>query len=338
MGMQQNGQETVVDPVETTETTDSVSEDTQVSDSSNDSTPSAQEDKEPESDDYADPAEYKAAVKDYAKAQAKKEVEAEYERKIKGLYTDLSKNRAAKRANKERLENLEREIAALKQSTVKPDEEPTLEKYHGNVGEWSRAMVEFERKKQQALESERSAKDNAAKAAAAAVHSEWSDKMQTASKTVLPDLPQVIQKIQSEKIGFGIAPDAIEAMMTSPIGIQMYHHLGVHPDEAEDIEDLPKSQHAEAMRSLERKLLSEIYLGQRQVAHATTVAPAVAPVQTSVASATPSANTTRQAPAYKPPTEVKGGAATGTRATKSTEAQSMEEFIRLRNLEEKRRR
>ena len=277
---------------------------------------------EPNSDNYSDPAEYKAALKEFYEKDREK-FKRERDKKEGGYYAEILKERNRKRALQASLEELKATLAKQQQGSI--DEEPQLEKFNGDVRAWSSAMAKHEIKRLEIANASSKAKEDSESSVLNLENEEWNRKFSEAHASN-KSLSDKVHRVNQLGIGATIDESALRVMKQSFVGVQLFEYLADNPEEAERIEDLPKVNQAHAMKLLEGRVLSGILSARNHNAasdHKVSVPVASAQVQKPIT------------PKFTPPTEIKGGASTGVKAKHSSEATSMDEFMRLRDLEDK---
>lgn len=279
------------------------------------------EDVEPDEADYADPAEYKKALREHIANKTRKEEAAARKRELEGLLGEVKRQRQGKRALARQLEAMAEYVQGIDQKVSQFGQQPsalqepqphdfqTPQDYAKAYGAWVETQSRNQQPQQPAVPREQPAPaDNGVWNAtfAATVQSD-------------PSFAALVQKQAVEKIGADMAGEAVSAMMSSPVGINIYRYLVSNPDVTEDIEDMSKAQQVQAIKLLERNLMSRAWAPA-------SAAPAQAPV------AQPVVAQPVQKPAVPPPPPAPA-AAPRTAPKRPQDAKSMAEYHRLRMAE-----
>lgn len=289
--------------------------------------PQVEEDAEPGEGQFEDPAEYRKALKEFGAKEAAKSMQAEYEKKIEGLYKDLRKQRGSKRELKEQISALEAKLdgVAAKVNGTDGLREPTPAEYGHNPEAYAKAKSAYDllqwRKEQERQEAEKVSQRTETELE----RQEWSLKMQT-GRTVHSNLDEVMHRISTDGIGKHIKAPAINAIRQSPIGVSIYHFLGENPDVAETIEDMDPRGQVMAIRQLESEVYGNLLRREGQALAPGTAAPrpAVTPPAANAPVAQPVAPARKAPPA--PPTRASGGAHTGGSSKPLTQSGSFEDY------------
>lgn len=282
----------------------------------NEGTDSSQEDTEPDESEYADPAEYRKALKEFGRKEAEKQLRTDYDRKINGLANDLRKQRAAKREMRMAMEEMESRITSNLNKPVTM-EEPRPELFN-SPQEYAKAYGAWNEMAQKASQPN---VDPVAKDLESALPT-WQTRL-SSQLQYDPDLKRAVEITQREGVGQHIRPQAATEIMKSHYGTEIYKYLAYNPEMTEEIEDLNADKQVQAIRAIEQYIIrNSMGIAQAKTQQIPQQNAPVAPVVVSK-------------PIAPPPAKVASAPAIG--AKPLTKAKDMNEFMRLRMQQQKKR-
>lgn len=278
---------------------------------------------EPTETDYADPAEYRKALREYDRKLLASEIKTQYEKQNAGILNDLKKARNDKFMLRQQIQQLaESQGRAAQQPPVAFSEPEPLPQSFETPASYAKAWAQWDAKKNavpqpQANHAAQPNQQGAPSPEDAVILAEWNGKLQSASTN--PAFVAAQQKIQSEGIGQFIGNQALRQIMVSPIGTSIYQYLAENPSFAEEVEDASPKDQVMKIRILESNLMTGKVVMR---------APENPPVGGVVQAVKPKA---------PPPPAPKPAAPPPPAPKNRTQAKSMEEYARLRKLEMKKK-
>ena len=273
-----------------------------------------QEEAEPDEESFGDHAEYKTALKEWTRKQTEKDLRAEHKKQIDGYYSDLRKAREQKRKLNETVSELQ---ARLKpnEPIQKPDvnQYSDPEKYATDMVAYDRATRQAESQKVNDLRQRESAEIHQ-------VETIWEN---NEKESGVKDVEGVLDHVKKTGMLDSFSMEDRKSLFVSPVGANMLEFLAMNPEITEAIAD---SEHPTMeLKALERDLMRAIYKQNGGIAPAQSVATMVAPKPAPVK------------PSLVPPSTPKGGSSATGSGRSLQNASSMEEYMRTRNSQNKRK-
>ena len=195
---------------------------------------------------------YEDAKEAYLEKKILTPVQKAHEEERERMMRTIKATRLEKRELKAQIEDLKDEFGRSKIPDPTKMVEPRIEWFPNNPQAYAEELANFRLAK---MLAENAQQQQPIKVVPPDAVQEWSQQLGDAMQQD-PELAEGYRRMNEANAGAHLAPDALMTLFKSPINVRIYKYFSENIERVEDIEDLPASQQAKAIKRIESRLLN----------------------------------------------------------------------------------